>query len=71
MESQIAVNSAPNAPSTNGGNELNVGEKVYVSTRQAFGTLRYLGQIPKKSGTWAGVELLKAGTGKNDGSIEG
>jgi CAP-Gly domain-containing linker protein 1 len=37
------------------------------------GTLRFLGGVEGKAGTWAGVELDDefAGRGKNDGSVQG
>lgn len=37
------------------------------------GTLRFIGGVEGKAGTWAGVELDDefAGRGKNDGSVQG
>jgi dynactin complex subunit len=70
MDSPVAVKSDSVSPPQYE-EELKVGDKVYVSTRQAFGILQYMGPIPKKTGNWAGVELEKSGSGKNDGSIEG
>lgn len=50
-----------------------VGDPVRVENLGMEGTLRFLGEIAGKAGTWAGVELLPgfAGKGKNDGSVAG
>ncbi|KAG8956234.1 hypothetical protein FRC04_004311 [Tulasnella sp. 424] len=50
-----------------------VGDPVRMENLGMEGTLRFLGEIAGKAGTWAGVELLPgfAGKGKNDGSVAG
>ncbi|KAH7097082.1 hypothetical protein BKA62DRAFT_833506 [Auriculariales sp. MPI-PUGE-AT-0066] len=50
-----------------------VGDLVRVESLGMEGTLRYLGPIDGKPGTFAGVELSPgfAGHGKNDGSVNG
>ncbi|KIO25335.1 hypothetical protein M407DRAFT_25347, partial [Tulasnella calospora MUT 4182] len=50
-----------------------VGDPVRMENLGMEGTLRFLGEITGKAGTWAGVELLPgfAGKGKNDGSVAG
>ncbi|KAI9306592.1 hypothetical protein BJ944DRAFT_238618 [Cunninghamella echinulata] len=50
---------------------LRIGERVIVDSMGIVGTLRFLGSIHKKNGTWAGIELDIPGTGKNDGSVDG
>ncbi|KAJ2599018.1 hypothetical protein GGF39_002407 [Coemansia sp. RSA 1721] len=50
---------------------LQCGEPVFIPVQGLRGTLRYLGPIDGKQGTWAGVELEEAGKGKNDGSVAG
>jgi CAP-Gly domain-containing linker protein 1 len=49
------------------------GDPVRVESLGFEGTLRYIGTIAGKPGTWAGVELGPgfAGLGKNDGSVDG
>ncbi|KAJ2857383.1 hypothetical protein J3B02_001036 [Coemansia erecta] len=56
-----------------GGNaaHLRCGEPVYIPVQCLRGTLRYLGPIDGKQGTWAGVELDEVGKGKNDGTVAG
>ncbi|KAG8935416.1 hypothetical protein FRC01_000023 [Tulasnella sp. 417] len=50
-----------------------VGDPVRMENLGMEGTLRFLGEIAGKAGTWAGIELLPgfAGKGKNDGSVAG
>ncbi|KAG9305803.1 hypothetical protein G9A89_001092 [Geosiphon pyriformis] len=48
-----------------------VGERVTVESMNITGTLRYLGPLNIKPGTWAGIELDVPGTGKNDGNVNG
>lgn len=58
----------------NGGSGgFSVGDKVRVDSMGMEGTLRFVGEIEGKPGTWAGVELSGgfAGRGKNDGSVGG
>ncbi|KAI8320486.1 Cap-Gly domain-containing protein, partial [Martensiomyces pterosporus] len=44
---------------------------VFIPSQGYSGTLRYLGPIDGKQGTWAGVELDEVGKGKNGGSVGG
>ncbi|EPQ57410.1 hypothetical protein GLOTRDRAFT_92447 [Gloeophyllum trabeum ATCC 11539] len=50
-----------------------VGDNVRIESLGYEGTLKYLGEIDGKPGTWAGVELSGgfAGKGKNDGTVNG
>ncbi|KAJ2197795.1 hypothetical protein IW144_002237 [Coemansia sp. RSA 522] len=50
---------------------LRCGTEVFIPTQGLHGTLRFLGPIDGKQGTWAGVELDEVGTGKNDGTVAG
>ncbi|KAJ2725720.1 hypothetical protein GGI07_001088 [Coemansia sp. Benny D115] len=51
---------------------LVVGDPVIIAQQNGLcGTLRYIGPIDGKQGTWAGVELDEVGKGKNDGSVAG
>ncbi|KAH7339354.1 CAP Gly-rich domain-containing protein, partial [Rhizoctonia solani] len=55
------------------GHEFEVGDAVRIESLSMEGTLRFMGEIDGKNGTWAGVELSStyAGKGKNDGSVAG
>ncbi|EJD32362.1 hypothetical protein AURDEDRAFT_178577, partial [Auricularia subglabra TFB-10046 SS5] len=55
------------------GRGFEVGDMVRIESIGMEGTLRYMGDIDGKPGTWAGVELAGgfAGRGKNDGSVNG
>lgn len=49
-----------------------IGQRVLLPTlNNMTGTLRYVGLIDGKQGTWAGIELDAIGQGKNDGSVQG
>jgi dynactin complex subunit len=49
-----------------------IGQRVILPTLDnVTGTLRYLGPIDSKQGTWAGIELDDVTLGKNDGSVQG
>lgn len=50
-----------------------VGDSVRIESLGFEGTLRYIGEIDGKNGTWAGVELSGgfSGKGKNNGSVAG
>ncbi|KAJ2064109.1 hypothetical protein GGH13_006206 [Coemansia sp. S155-1] len=50
---------------------LRCGDAVFIPLQNLRGTLRFLGPIDGKQGTWAGVELDEVGKGKNDGSVAG
>lgn len=52
--------------------QLKEGQRVTIpSLENATGILRYVGQVDKKTGIWAGIELDIQGQGKNDGSVQG
>ncbi|KAJ1304313.1 hypothetical protein OPQ81_005473 [Rhizoctonia solani] len=55
------------------GHEFELGDPVRIESLGMEGTLRFMGEIEGKNGTWAGVELAPAyaGKGKNDGSVAG
>ncbi|KAJ1671875.1 hypothetical protein GGF38_000474, partial [Coemansia sp. RSA 25] len=59
---------APRPPSAAG---LRCGDPVFIPSQELRGTLRFLGPIDGKQGTWAGIELDEVGKGKNDGSVAG
>ncbi|KAG5635215.1 hypothetical protein H0H81_012019 [Sphagnurus paluster] len=50
-----------------------VGDNVRIESLGFEGTLRFYGELPKKQGIWAGVELSGgfAGKGKNNGAVDG
>ncbi|KAG6868925.1 hypothetical protein C0993_007699 [Termitomyces sp. T159_Od127] len=50
-----------------------VGDNVRIESLGFEGTLRYVGPIEGKQGTWAGVQLSGgfAGKGKNNGTVNG
>ncbi|KAJ2378866.1 hypothetical protein IW150_000533 [Coemansia sp. RSA 2607] len=60
-----------NASRTGSSVNLRCGDPVYIPAQELRGTLRYLGPIDGKQGTWAGVELDEIGKGKNDGTVAG
>lgn len=51
--------------------KLEIGSRVDIPSMKLSGVLRYHGKTRFKEGTWAGVELDKEGSGKNDGSVGG
>eukprot|EP00892_Ulva_mutabilis_P011727 jgi/Ulvmu1/8927/UM005_0018.1 len=55
--------------------DLQVGERISVVTKSSqevhVGTVRFVGALIGKSGTWAGVEWDNPCRGKHDGSYEG
>ncbi|KAJ2747815.1 hypothetical protein GGI20_000110 [Coemansia sp. BCRC 34301] len=59
---------ATRPPSTAG---LRCGDPVFIPSQGLRGTLRFLGPIDGKQGSWAGIELDEVGKGKNDGSVAG
>ncbi len=56
----------------NGNQNLEVGDLVDVPGSM-HGTLKFIGEVQGKKGTFAGVELAKeyAARGKNDGDVDG
>ena len=56
----------------NGNQNLEVGDMVDVPGGM-HGTIKFIGEVRGKKGTFAGVELSKewAARGKNDGDVEG
>jgi len=56
----------------NGNQNLEVGGLVDVPGSM-HGTLKFIGEVQGKKGTFAGVELAKeyAARGKNDGDVDG
>ncbi|KAI7903332.1 uncharacterized protein BX663DRAFT_530964 [Cokeromyces recurvatus] len=51
-------------------NQLHIGDKVQINFT-LHGIVRFIGTTQFKAGTWAGIELDKIGSGKNDGSVNG
>ena len=47
-----------------------VGHRVLLKGRN-MATVRFIGSTDFADGVWVGVEMMKAGTGKNDGSVSG
>jgi hypothetical protein len=68
LQVMAATQQRPASPSLS---LFSVGERVTVESMNISGTLRFLGPIENKSGTWAGIEMDVPGTGKNDGSANG
>ena len=56
----------------NGNQNLEVGDTVDVPGGM-HGTIKFIGEVKGKKGTFAGVELARewAARGKNDGDVEG
>ena len=56
----------------NGNRDLEVGDLVDVPGGM-YGTIKFIGEVKGKKGTFAGVELSRewAARGKNDGDVEG
>jgi len=48
-----------------------LGDVVQVKTTLQEGTVKFVGGIHFKSGTWVGIELFEHGSGKNNGTIKG
>jgi len=48
-----------------------LGDIVQVKSTLQEGTVRFVGGIHFKTGTWVGIELFEQGTGKNNGTIKG
>jgi hypothetical protein len=48
-----------------------LGDVVQVKTTLQEGTVKFVGTIHFKSGTWVGIELFEHGSGKNNGTIKG
>lgn len=68
LQAMAASQQRPASPSLS---LYSIGERVTVESMNISGTLRFLGPIDNKSGTWAGIEVDVPGTGKNDGSAFG
>ncbi|CAG8602062.1 10567_t:CDS:2, partial [Scutellospora calospora] len=64
----VTTSPRPASPSLS---QFSVGDRVYAESMNITGTLRFLGPIDIKPGTWAGIEVDISGTGKNDGSVNG
>ncbi|CAG8662531.1 11513_t:CDS:2, partial [Gigaspora rosea] len=64
----VATSPRPASPSLS---QFSIGDRVVAESMNIVGTLRFLGPIDIKPGTWAGVEVDIPGTGKNDGSVNG
>jgi hypothetical protein len=72
-DSQTVGSMPPFSPSRGGdGEELEIGDLVDVPGSM-YGTIKFVGNIPGKKGTFAGVELSAefAARGKNNGDVEG
>ncbi|KDO29311.1 hypothetical protein SPRG_05848 [Saprolegnia parasitica CBS 223.65] len=50
--------------------DVDVGDRVCISEKELFGTVRFIGDVIGFQGLWLGVEL-DTPSGKNDGSIKG
>ena len=63
---------APFTPSRGDGGDLDIGETVDVPGNM-YGTVRFIGSVQGKKGTFAGVELSVefAAKGKNSGDVDG
>eukprot|EP00833_Pecoramyces_ruminatium_P001833 jgi/Orpsp1_1/1175865/evm.model.c7180000055512.1 len=48
-----------------------LGDVVQVKTTSQEGTVKFIGTIHFKTGTWVGIELFEHGSGKNNGTIKG
>jgi len=48
-----------------------LGDIVQVKTTLQEGTVKFIGGIHFKTGTWVGIELFEHGSGKNNGTIKG
>ncbi|CAG8634999.1 793_t:CDS:2 [Dentiscutata erythropus] len=64
----VATSPRPASPSLS---QFSIGDRVVAESMNIVGTLKFLGPIDIKAGTWAGVEVDIPGTGKNDGSVNG
>ncbi|CAJ0626184.1 2359_t:CDS:2 [Entrophospora sp. SA101] len=70
-QQRLRVASTPQRPESPSLSLYSVGERVSVESMNIIGTLKYLGPLDIKPGTWAGIELDLPGTGKNDGNVNG
>ncbi|KAF1808635.1 hypothetical protein P152DRAFT_485321 [Eremomyces bilateralis CBS 781.70] len=73
MARKASLNALVGHPTTPGSNgDIDVGDTVDVPGGM-HGTVRFIGSVKGKQGTFAGVELSKeyASRGKNDGDVEG
>jgi tubulin-specific chaperone E len=48
---------------------MSVGDRVYHNSN--FGTIRYVGPVSRKNGTWFGIEWDDPTRGRGDGSVDG
>ena len=62
----------PNAGTMDANSDLEIGDPVNVPG-DMYGTVKFIGSVRGKSGTFAGVELDRefAARGKNDGDVDG
>lgn len=62
----------PYTPSRAGGDDLEVGDLVDVPGNM-YGTVKFVGTVQGKNGTFAGVELSEefSARGKNNGDVDG
>ncbi|OQR87495.1 hypothetical protein ACHHYP_08792 [Achlya hypogyna] len=49
--------------------DVDVGDRVCISEKELFGTVRYIGEVAGFHGLWVGIEL-DTPSGKNDGAIK-
>ena len=49
---------------------ISVGDRVYLTTAQKYGLVKFIGKTHFAAGIWVGIELPDA-TGKNSGSVHG
>ncbi|CAI2172357.1 16962_t:CDS:2 [Funneliformis geosporum] len=71
VHQRLQVTEATQRPTSPSLALYSIGERVTVESMNISGTLKFLGQIDTKLGTWAGIEVDAPGTGKNDGCVNG
>lgn len=71
-DDSLSVKMPPYTPSRAGGEDLEVGDLVDVPGSM-HGTVKFVGMVQGKKGTFAGVELSEefASRGKNNGDVDG
>ncbi|KAH8676305.1 hypothetical protein BX600DRAFT_432822 [Xylariales sp. PMI_506] len=72
LNEEISRKMAPLTPGKTAGDDISVGDTVDVPGNM-YGTVRFVGSVGGRKGTFAGVELHPdfAGRGKNNGDVDG